>query len=641
MPLVTNDDGTVSYVSPGGSPAQPLLHGDGSDSEPVPVPDLLLLDSDAEVASEIREPAPSLAWLEYTQPLLETSSLSDMLHPDELAAVRNVSSTTLAQLLLQDTVLPLEARFAVATALSDDCSPVSCEAWISFGFDKPMSSFLVEAEAIPSLVQLAAPRSAHECISTLLHCPFGPASQLVLKMAMDFSLSTAREPADFVVSKRRRTLPPEWRVEPDANEVVLSEAVEAAERLRQATSLLSVCPPDTLRTMLDFSPKEWAAIPVDRAVNLQLAHLTSFSAGSLRSCRAALLRLQTWLELNCLADVCTDFACSGGVLAMCAQDMQATSRGSAGGATVPLSLRNSWRFAQLNLGLVGLRADAPIMSTVCAAPSRTPSPALAATVAMLFHFVTLSSHANALVAHYAAGCVLCIVAALRLRDAQRASLRIDGSLLRGMCYTSKHPKRRSKVQMPFFAPLTGLGPWHGPLLSVDPRLDYIFPAVAFSRGEDLAHSSARLAPGPAETSRVVKCMRFLLTLPPLCMSKADALKYSGHSLRHFMPTLARLFGFSEEDRNELARWAVSVDRSRGAARAMPQVYSAEAAEHRVVPILSRLIDCLMLRLESLGGASQLPAHGGWSLFGSSDGPEVVGDIDVGAEPSSSESEDEL
>ena len=162
--------------------------------------------------------------------------------------------------------------------------------------------------------------------------------------------------------------------------------------------------------MLDFSLKEWAAIPADRAVSLQLAHLTSFSAGSLRSCRAALLRLQAWLELNCLAEVCTDFACSGGVLAMCAQDMQAISRGSAGGASVPLSLRNSWRFAQLNLGLVGLRADAPIMSTVCAAPSRTPSPALAATVAMLFHFITLSHHANALVAHYAAGCVLCIVA---------------------------------------------------------------------------------------------------------------------------------------------------------------------------------------------------------------------------------------
>ena len=108
-----------------------------------------------------------------------------------------------------------------------------------------------------------------------------------------------------------------------------------------------------------------------------------------------------------------------------------------------------------------------------------------------------------------------------------------------------------------------------------------------------------------------------------------------------MPTLARLFGFSEEERNELARWAVSVDRARGAARAMPQVYSAEAAEHRVVPILQRLISSLTRRLEALGGASQLPAHGGWSLFAVDGAPEVAGDIDVGAEPSSSESEDEL
>ena len=461
-------------------------------------------------------------------------------------------------------------------------------------------------------------------------------------MALDFTLMTVPISVETPEPKRRRTLPPSWCVEPAPDgTLVLSEAVEAAERLRQAKSLLSVCPPDTLRTMLDFTTAEWAAVPADRACQLQLAHLCSFSAGSLRSCRAALLRLQSWLDVNCLAEVCPDFACSGGILAMCAQDMQATSRGSAGGATVPLSLRNNWRFAQLNLGLSGLRADAPVMMTVCAAPSRTPSPALAATVAMLLHFIYLTRADNELVSFYAAGFVLSIIAALRLRDAQRASLRIDGDLLRGVCFTSKHPKRRSKVQMPFFAPLHGLGPWGRPLEAVDPRLDYIFPAVAFSRGEDLSHSSARLMPGPAATARVVKCMRFLLTLPPLSMSHADALMYSGHSLRHFMPTLARLFGFSEEDRNELARWAVSVDRARGAARAMPQVYSAEAAEHRVVPILSRLIACLTRRLESLGGASQLPAHGGWSLFAADGAMEVVGDIEVGAEPSSSESEDDI
>ena len=237
MPLVTNDDGTVSYVSPGASPSQPLLRGDVCVAEPAPTKDQLLLVpalEDVEEVSDSPEPGFSVAWLEYSQPLLGTSSLAEMLHPDEFAAVQSVSSTTLGHLLLQDTAFPLEARYAVSTALSDDCAPVPLDTWISYGFDKSMSSFLVEAEAVPSLVQLAAPRSANECVSTPLYGPFGPASQLVLKMAMDLALSTVRGPADSVACKRRRTLPPEWRVEPDADEVVLSEAVEAAERLRQA-----------------------------------------------------------------------------------------------------------------------------------------------------------------------------------------------------------------------------------------------------------------------------------------------------------------------------------------------------------------------------------------------------------------------
>ncbi|KAL1524200.1 hypothetical protein AB1Y20_019108 [Prymnesium parvum] len=60
---------------------------------------------------------------------------------------------------------------------------------------------------------------------------------------------------------------------------------------------------------------------------------------------------------------------------------------------------------------------------------------------------------------------------------------------------------------------------------------------------------------PAKTSEVIKVMRFLLTQAPLRLKPEQAARYSGHSLRHLMPTLARLFGFPKEERDELARWA--------------------------------------------------------------------------------------
>ena len=52
------------------------------------------------------------------------------------------------------------------------------------------------------------------------------------------------------------------------------------------------------------------------------------------------------------------------------------------------------------------------------------------------------------------------------------------------------------------------------------------------------------------TSVVSKVVRFLLTLPPLSLSTSQAAKFSGHSARHLLPTLARLFALSKEDRDE-------------------------------------------------------------------------------------------
>jgi hypothetical protein len=139
----------------------------------------------------------------------------------------------------------------------------------------------------------------------------------------------------------------------------------------------------------------------------------------------------------------------------------------------------------------------------------------------------------------------------------------------------------------------------------------------------------------------VRFLRFLLTLPPLSMSAADAKKLSGHSLRHLMPTLARCFGLSEEERRELARWAADGGAAAGRG-CMPNLYSQEAEAPRVVGILRRLLRRASERAHELGGFDSLPAIGGWELFDKESAASAVqrglGQLD--AEASSSESDEE-
>ena len=132
-------------------------------------------------------------------------------------------------------------------------------------------------------------------------------------------------------------------------------------------------------------------------------------------------------------------------------------------------------------------------------------------------------------------------------------------------------------------------------------------------------------------------MRFLLTLPPLCMTTEEAARFSRHSLRHMLPTLARAFGLSIEDREELGRWAASQDKATRDQH-MPNLYASEAAPQRVIQIVQRLLRSVQRRLASEGGPAALYRFAplskeAWTFFG-------PGDLsaEVGAEASSSESD---
>ena len=179
------------------------------------------------------------------------------------------------------------------------------------------------------------------------------------------------------------------------------------------------------------------------------------------------MRLKDWLERTGLGDVCSIDECEGGVLAWFVLDEQAKSRSE--GLSVPNSLRNYLVSAHDNFGLKGLKVHEPAFNNVSLPPSRTPTPAKAATTEVLYRMAHVAtSHSSIAVQVYAGGLVLCILAALRVRDAQRATLAFaatdglpEGAAIGGKCYTSKHPKRRTPKEMPLWVPktATALGNW--------------------------------------------------------------------------------------------------------------------------------------------------------------------------------------
>ena len=249
---------------------------------------------------------------------------------------------------------------------------------------------------------------------------------------------------------------------------------------------------------------------------------------------------------------------------------------------------------------------------------------------------------------YASLFVVCCFASLRVRDAQRATLAFvtgpQGEVVQGECFTSKHPKRRAPQRMPFYLPCMEnvFGEWTVATRGLQqslPGRDYLFPAVRRPRAAHVLGPQSELTATPAKSSEVIEVLRALLMLPPLSMTEVESKRISGHSLRHVLPTLARVFGLSVEDRNELGRWAAAVQASLRRS-ALPNTYSAEAESVRVLDILRDLLARMDVRVQELPlGAASLPAFGGWDLLAGRRvrNEDLAADLEAQA-PSSSESD---
>ena len=214
-----------------------------------------------------------------------------------------------------------------------------------------------------------------------------------------------------------------------------------------------------------------------------------------------------------------------------------------------------------------------------------------------------------------------------------------------MLHIEAPEEKAAPVRMPFFVPVLDdiFGRWLVPTRRLDlalPRRDYLFPAVQKPRPKASAlDAEARMAARPARSADVIGVLREILRMQPLGLSQAEASRITGHSLRHVLPTLARVFGMSLEDRNELGRWAAAVQAS-ARRSSLPNHYSIEAEGARVLSILRTLLARMHTRVQGLPRrALSLPAFGGWDVMAGATVPAAVVAMDLEAEaPSSSDSE---
>jgi hypothetical protein len=103
-------------------------------------------------------------------------------------------------------------------------------------------------------------------------------------------------------------------------------------------------------------------------------------------------------------------------------DEQRVSR--SGGRTVIHGLRSGLDFGRRHLALTGLETDHDAFVNTSALPPKPPTPAKAVTVAVFMHLLWHAQFGGSPVATlYSLMLVTCCIAALRVRDTQRASMR--------------------------------------------------------------------------------------------------------------------------------------------------------------------------------------------------------------------------
>ena len=276
----------------------------------------------------------------------------------------------------------------------------------------------------------------------------------------------------------------------------------------------------------------------------------------------------------------------------------------------------------------------------CRRTTGVPAQPITIWLLVMLELYCVNPAAHPVLAHIAAGIILCTFASLRFAQAQDCWITAirDNEFIEGFVYADKHATRL--ISRPFWAPLRGLVSgtewfqvWARGVQAV-PNCRFIFHAFAShsQRARDAimnGQGQPEWLHAPMESAQLLECVRETLMAAcafqnvPFSLEEANA--YGEHSARHTMNECAKARKEQRTDRNEVSRWQDSVGQFpmlRPLAHAirahclkvarLADLYAQASVVERVHQILLRQTDAMREYVASFPSPLHVPKFGSWN-----------------------------
>ena len=273
-----------------------------------------------------------------------------------------------------------------------------------------------------------------------------------------------------------------------------------------------------------------------------------------------------------------------------------------------------------------------------ARPPPVPSPPFTLGVLVALELFCVDPASHPVLAHIAAGMLLCSYGCMRFAQAQYCWVTCvrDNDIFEGYVGRDKNADPARAQSRPFWGSVNGLVTgdkwfrfWLASLSEVQ-ECDFVFQDFRSSNGLAagalFTNGKPRWLAAPLEDQRLIKLVREVLCA--IGLTEEQALAFGQHSARHFLPEALKFRREEEPMRNEVGRWSMSVaqqpimrpttyaNRShRAQAAAMADLYARCGDTERVVVVLRRTFEALRTAVSLLGGGagrvSNVPLQGGW------------------------------